>query len=157
MLDSPRETADFVAGWCTSRAVCDEMRRLEPGNGQCFYADGALYRGGPLARGGCEESERGLLCGPGCGGCPEGYECFGPSEAHGLGLCARQGLPDSPSLCAPTSPICPEGKACLRLRTAPGSPIEVAPSLRAGICVGPRRCREVAARHPDRFECDTTR
>ncbi|MCZ7684519.1 MAG: hypothetical protein M5U28_39430 [Sandaracinaceae bacterium] len=139
-------------GICIPIAACEWLHSFAS-RALCFYEDGTFFDTGELASDPCRDDERGVLCGPGCGGCAAGWSCVGVSERSGLGICA-QGLPStSISRCHVDSrPGCPIGSACLGF-VLPADVTTVRPEQVWHSCVPVGMCGALASRYPDRFRC----
>lgn len=138
-------------GICVPPEACSWLRSVDA-LAICFYEDGTPFDTGQIADDACAASDRGVVCGPGCGGCASGQTCVGASERSGLGLCASGSPPDSPSRCGADFPSCPPGQACLGF-ILPADVTTVRQEQVWSSCVGSAQCVSLTMRYPDRFRC----
>lgn len=137
----------LLVGYCASISFCDALRRMED-PAICFYADGSAFETGAVPEASCP-LDFGALCGPGCRDCPAGLECWGLSEASGLGVCVPE---DDPTPCGAGDGLCPLDAGCLRFQSGPDAVLP--PEEVAGVCVDESTCQSIADEYPGRFWCE---
>lgn len=139
-----------LEGVCVSTDVCDILRRRGD-ESRCYYEDGTAYETGEVPESPCRVEHEEVICGPGCGECASGRDCFGISERSGLGLCMNAPVPSSIDRCGVDYDECLEDESCVRLVVPPTTPVPA--SEVSGACVSTGVCRELAREYPERFRC----
>jgi hypothetical protein len=138
-------------GICVPREACTWLRSIDS-RAVCFYEDGTPFDTGSMASEACAAEDRGIVCGPGCGGCASDQSCVGVSERSGLGLCVNGSPPTSSSRCGSEFPGCFPGRACVGF-VLPSDVTTVLPEQVWHACVRSDSCLRLATHYPDRFRC----
>lgn len=139
-----------LEGVCVSMEVCEVLRRHED-ESRCYYEDGTMYVTGEVPGSACRAEHEGVVCGPGCGECASGRDCFGISERSGLGLCMNAPVTTSIDRCGVDYDECLEHESCVRFVVPSTTPVPA--SEVSGACVDRDVCSDLAREYPERFRC----
>ncbi|MBX7192185.1 MAG: hypothetical protein K1X94_09015 [Sandaracinaceae bacterium] len=129
--------------------VCATLRDFEDTR-RCHYLDGTPFITGDIPPTPCPGAARGIACGPGCGECDVGFECFGTSEHSGVGHCGlAEQSPPRPACgtVGDTTLTCEGARRCLRFV----APSDVEPF---GSCLDATTCARLEEVMPERFRCE---
>jgi hypothetical protein len=147
---APLATPDSrPSGVCALPQVCRTLRTIDEGL-RCHYLDGTAFVTGEIPATPCPEEARGLACGPGCGECDAGFECFGTSEQSGIGHCGLADQSPPRPACGrvgDTTLTCEGGRRCLHFV----APSDVPPF---GACLDATTCSRLGELMPERFACE---
>lgn len=137
------------SGVCAVPEVCATLRDFE-NTRRCHYLDGTPFITGDIPPTPCPGAARGIACGPGCGECDVGFECFGTSEHSGVGHCGlAEQSPPRPACgtVGDTTLTCEGARRCLRFV----APSDVEPF---GSCLDATTCARLEELMPERFRCE---